>query len=76
MLLKHIEVIDALIRSTEEAQANHCAGKRSVNEYTDDETKTLDRKARIQALKASGWKRDRYRPERYQELCAKALSEL
>ena len=74
MLLKHIEAIDTLIESTEEA--NRCAWKRSVSDNADDEVKAPDRKARIKELVANGWNRERFRPERYQELCAKALAEL
>ena len=75
MLLKHIEAIDAFIKSVEEAQANFRAGKRSVSDNIDS-IEIPDKKARVKELVANGWKRENFRPKRYQELCDKALAEL
>ncbi|MCJ1298490.1 hypothetical protein MMC08_001280 [Hypocenomyce scalaris] len=75
MLDYHIRVVDTLIRDTETAQANRYTCTR-LPSYADEETKVADRRVRIERLKAKGWKRERFAPGRYQELCERALAEL
>ena len=75
MLDYHIRVIDALLQDAQSAQANRHACIR-LPSYADDETKAADRRGRIERLKAKGWKRKRFAPERYKELCERALAEL
>ncbi|KAH8602546.1 hypothetical protein B0O99DRAFT_679540 [Bisporella sp. PMI_857] len=41
-----------------------------------DEIKRVDLRARIERLKEAGWRRERFNPERYQNLCDNALEEL
>ena len=76
MLQRHVEVVDMLIKSTMEVQADSHTVKRSDSQVNDEETRTADRRAKIEKLKANNWKRERFRPERYQDLCARALAEL
>ncbi|MCJ1438320.1 hypothetical protein MMC27_007708 [Xylographa pallens] len=76
MLLRHVEVVDILMKSTMEVQANRHTAKASASSIDDGQTRAADRQARIEKLKANGWKRERFRPERYQDLCARALAEL
>lgn len=40
------------------------------------EMKKMEKKARIERLKAAGWRRERFCGERYQALAEKALAEL
>ncbi|KAM0332149.1 hypothetical protein ACHAQA_002423 [Verticillium albo-atrum] len=42
----------------------------------DDEMRALDLKARIERLRASGWKRQRFNPRRYEELRESVLAEM
>ncbi|MCJ1391189.1 hypothetical protein MMC18_004051 [Xylographa bjoerkii] len=76
MLHNHVEVVDMLIRATAEVQADRHPDKTPTSSSNDDEARAADRGARIEKLKANGWKRERFRPERYQDLCARALAEL
>ncbi|MCJ1286685.1 hypothetical protein MMC26_006031 [Xylographa opegraphella] len=76
MLLRHVEVVDMLIESTMKVQADRYAGKRSASSNDDGEASGGERRARLERLKANGWTRERFRPERYQDLCARALAEL
>ncbi|MCJ1402728.1 hypothetical protein MMC11_005949 [Xylographa trunciseda] len=76
MLHRHVEVVDMLMRSTSEIQANRHAAKQSASSRNDDEGRATDRRARLEKLKANGFRRERFRPERYQDLCARALAEL
>lgn len=77
MLQTHILTVDALLHNTSAAQTH---GRRSGaysaseegNGYGEDE----ERKSRIERLKITGWRRERFVPERYEELCARALAEL
>ena len=50
--------------------------KGGMADVDEDEMKKADLRARIQSLKESGWKRDRFDGRRYRELCDKALGEL
>ena len=76
MLLRHVEVVDMLIRSAMGVQADGNTAKGSASSGKDGQTRATERQARIEKLKANGWKRERFRPERYQDLCARALAEL
>jgi hypothetical protein len=42
----------------------------------EEQMQKIQLRARIQMLKESGWKRDRFNGERYQKLCENALEEL
>lgn len=75
MLDHHIRVVDTLLDDVKIAQANRYTCTR-LPSYADEETKTADLRVRIGELKAKGWKRERFAPERYQELCERALAEL
>ena len=65
MLARHIHTIGGLIRATREAQARGREG---------DEMGDL--KARIRRLREGGWRRERFSPGRYQDLCDVALGDL
>ena len=65
MLARHIQTIEGLIRATREAQARGRKG---------DEMGDL--KARIRRLREGGWRRERFSPGRYQDLCDVALGDL
>jgi len=79
MLQTHIHTVDALLHHTSAAQTH---GGRS-GAYSDGGSRNGDgnagdeeRRARIERLRVTGWKRERFVPERYEELCARALAEL
>lgn len=74
MIQGHIDAADMLIEATKRAQMV----RQTVSIGLDDgeESPVVDRQARIKELRARGWQRERFRPERYQELARKALSEL
>lgn len=76
MLMNHISSMETLIQSTREAQAMKYFAKRLASYGADDTAKAADVSARIARLKSNGWRRDRFRPERYRELCECALEEL
>ncbi|KAK3178934.1 hypothetical protein OEA41_001072 [Lepraria neglecta] len=76
MLAKHIRTIDSLIQATQEAQSARHTVKRMASYGDDEEARARDLKARIARLKAAGWRRERFAPERYQDLCEEALAEL
>ena len=76
MLLRHVEVVDILIRSTMKVQADRHTAQASARSINGSQSGATDRQARIEKLKANGWKRERFRPERYRELCGQALAEL
>ena len=76
MLQKHILTSQRLIAETEEIQAQWYTGKGLATYGNDKATKAADKRERIQRLKACGWKRERFEPGRYMELCAAALAEL
>ncbi|KAL2041370.1 hypothetical protein N7G274_005752 [Stereocaulon virgatum] len=76
MLAKHIRTIDSLIQTTQETQAARYTIKRMASYGDDEDARARDLKARIARLKAAGWRRERFVPERYQELCEEALAEL
>lgn len=76
MLAKHIRTIDSLVQATQEAQSVRHTIKRMTSYGDDEEARARDLKARIARLKAIGWRRERFAPERYQDLCEEALAEL
>lgn len=76
MLTNHISTISSLIQATKAAQSNRYKFKRLESYGEDVEARSADLKARIVRLKAIGWRRERFVPEKYQELCAMALVEL
>ena len=76
MLAQHISIIDSLIGKAKVAQARGYATKRLASYGEDEEAKAADRKARIATLRAQDWRKERFRPEKYQDLCASAMGEL
>ena len=91
MLIAHIEVVDLLIQAAEEAQMNRPKLRRFVSANggfgaldggyggkaeDGEETRRGELRARIERGRARGWVRERFDPERYRELCARALGEL
>ena len=81
MVQKHIATIDELIRSAHEMQTTRRTGRsgamqRLINRFETNEAKDIDRMARIEKLKKRGWTRERFDPQKYQDLCARALKEL
>ena len=73
MLARHIQTIDVLLRATREAQAQ----ARGRMKSDDNEAIMMgDLKARIRRLREGGWRRERFSPGRYQDLCDVALGEL
>ncbi|KAI4217264.1 MAG: hypothetical protein LQ351_000573 [Letrouitia transgressa] len=75
MLAAHITAISSLIESVSHIQATRDTVKRLASCGEDQEARAADLTVRIVRLKAQGWKRERFAPERYQELCERALEE-
>lgn len=75
MLDYHLRVIDTLLHDTKTALANRYTCIR-LPSFADEEAKAADLRVRTERLKAGGWKRERFAPERYQDLCERALAEL
>lgn len=84
MLIAHIEVVDVLIQAAEEAQTNRPKLRRFASsnggfgalDEEGEETRSRELRASIERGRARGWVRERFDPERYRELCARALGEL
>lgn len=76
MLAAHIEVVKSLISAAEETQGNRYTARRLISYGSDGEARAEDMRDRIVKLRERGWKREPFAPERYMNLCAKALSEL
>ncbi|MCJ1226063.1 hypothetical protein MMC12_002712 [Toensbergia leucococca] len=76
MLTTHIHTINALIASTEQAQANRYTAKRIASAGDDEETRAADKRARIERMRKEGWVRERFCPDKYRDLCQRALAEL
>lgn len=76
VIANHISTVDALIQKTRGVQSARYFTKRLASYGEDEETKAANLRFRIARLKAGGWKMERFAPERYQELCARALAEL
>ena len=75
-ITNHIATVDALIQKTRGVQSARYFTKRLASYGEDEETRAANLRFRIARLKAGGWKMERFAPERYQELCARALAEL
>lgn len=76
MLENHVITINGLIEITQEIQAQRYSVKRLASYEGDEAAKEADKRERIKKLKGIGWKRERFQPGKYQELCTKALAEL
>ena len=76
VLANHIATVDTMIQKTRGVQNARYFTKRLASYGEDEESRAANLRFRIARLKASGWKTERFVPERYQELCARALSEL
>jgi len=76
MLTNHISTTENMIKTTREAQTMRNFSRKLMNYGDDEEDRAADLKARVARLKATGWRRERFRPDRYQELCERALEEL
>lgn len=76
MIANHISTVDILIQKTRGVQSARYFTKRLASYGDDEETKAANLRFRIARLKASGWKMERFAPDRYQELCKRALAEL
>ena len=76
IIANHISAVDVLIQKTQGVQNARYFTKRLASYGEDEETKAANLRFRIARLKANGWKMERFAPERYQELCARALAEL
>ena len=76
MIANHIEAVDALIEKTRGVQSARYFTKRLASHGEDEESRAANLRFRIARLKASGWKMERFSPDRYQDLCARALAEL
>ncbi len=76
MLSNHISTVDILIHTTREAQTMRYFAKRLASYGEDEAAKEADKQARMVKLKAVGWRTERFRPERYQDLCQRASEEL
>ena len=75
VIANHVSTIEIQTRKTQEVQSARYFTKRLASYGEDEETRAANMRFRIARLKASGWKMERFSPERYQELCAKALAE-
>ena len=80
MLERHAEVVEELIKGTVEAQTKgRMLSNRAFNAKNsrDEEDRNVEsRSARMEKLKNGRWTRERFRSERYEELCRIALEEL
>lgn len=91
MLIAHIEVVDSLLQTAEEAQSNRpklrrfasaSGGFRALDggygskAEEGEEARRAELRARVERCSERGWVRERFDPERYRELCARALGEL
>lgn len=76
VIANHISAVDVLIQKTRGVQSARYFTKRLASYGEDEESRAANLRFRIARLKAVGWKMERFAPERYQELCARALAEL
>ena len=76
VIASHISTVDLLIQKTKEVQSARYFTKRLASSGENEELRAANLRFRIARLKASGWKMERFAPERYQELCARALAEM
>ncbi len=75
MLDEHRAAVEDLISSIKDVQGSRRT-KRLASIGEDKEAHAAGVQERILRLKANGWRRERFAPEKYQALCAAALAEL
>ncbi|KAF3360296.1 hypothetical protein VdG1_01256 [Verticillium dahliae VDG1] len=79
-IASHLAAVDAQLAPQASTIANHrlsfSVSTRAATPDVDDEMRALDLKARIERLRASGWKRQRFNPRRYEELRESVLAEM
>ncbi|MDI1488278.1 MAG: hypothetical protein OHK93_007552 [Ramalina farinacea] len=75
-VLKNLEMIEAQITATKEAQAARYIAGRVASRAEEDDAKGADLRERILRLKATGWRRERFDASKYEQLCELALAEL
>ncbi|KAL8920953.1 MAG: hypothetical protein Q9208_005979 [Pyrenodesmia sp. 3 TL-2023] len=75
MLRDHRDVVENLISDVKDIQGNKRV-KRLASFGEDREARAADLRERIVRLRAKGWRRERFSPEKYQRICALALAEL
>ena len=75
-VLKNLEMIEAQISATKDAQAARYIAGRVVSRAEEDDAKGADLRERILKLKATGWRRERFDASKYERLCELALAEL
>lgn len=75
-VLKNLEMIEAQISATKEAQAARYIAGRVVSRAEEDDAKGTDLRERVRRLKARGWRRERFDASKYEQLCELALAEL
>lgn len=75
MLQDHRAVVENLISNVKDIQGNRCV-TRLASFGEDQEARAADLRERIVRLRAKGWRRERFSPEKYQRICALALAEL
>ena len=75
-VLKNLEMVEAQISATKDAQAARYVAGRVVSRAEEDDAKGADLRERISRLKAVGWRRERFDASKYEQLCELALAEL
>ncbi|KAI9879953.1 MAG: hypothetical protein M1830_006261 [Pleopsidium flavum] len=78
MLSTHVHTINNLINLTNDAQKSRYTGQvgtRTISASSEDGAEE-GKRVRIEKGRAREWKRERFAPGRYEELCAMALAEL
>ena len=75
-VLKNLEMIEAQISATKDAQAARYITGRVSSRAEEDDAKGVDLRERILKLKATGWRRERFDASKYEQLCELALAEL
>ena len=85
MLDRHHSEVIALIVTTMEAQAARYSARRSLlladekrrrGGEEDEDLRKAQLRERIERLRERGWKRERFDPSQYEDLCERALAEL
>ena len=76
MVEKNLDMIEAQITATKEAQASRYMVGRVASRGGDEDAKGVELRERITKLKATGWRRERFHASRYEQLCELALGEL
>ncbi|KAL8937118.1 MAG: hypothetical protein Q9216_004589 [Gyalolechia sp. 2 TL-2023] len=75
MLQGHIATVENLIAEAKDMRRNKSV-RRVASFGEDKEARTADLQQRTVRLRAKGWRRERFNPEKYESLCAMALAEL